>query len=294
MKKASLIALIAVVFLTSCNLPSADSTPTIPEDQIATAVALTLTSQAIVQEIETITPQPTASMVVVVTPTLAASASPTPTTTLTPTETTTPTTTYTTLPEDPAQLLGAPARQDNFANGKAFGLDAAGYEDENTRITVENGAMVLTSYSQYGYRGWRLTVNSPADFYMEARFETVQCAGEDTFGMVFRAPDYTDGQGYYYGLTCSGKYMLSKWDANGTENLVTSSNDLINPGPAQINRLGVWAEGEHLRLYINGKMITELNDASFTAAGHYGAYIAGQSSGAFTVRMESIGYWNLP
>jgi hypothetical protein len=129
---------------------------------------------------------------------------------------------------------------------------------------------------------------------MEARFEAVQCSGEDTFGMVFRAPDYDSGRGYYYGLTCSGKFMLSKWDANGTEDLITSFNDMINAGPAQINRLGVWAEGEHLRLYINGKMVTELDDPSFTGAGHYGAYIAGQSAGAFTVRMESIGYWNLP
>lgn len=294
MKKASFLALIAVMFLTSCNLPTAGSVPTVPEDQVATAVAMTLTSQAIQQEIETSTPEPTASIVVVITPTLEASATQTSTATLTPTESSTPTITITTAPEDPAQLLGTPARQDNFANGKAFGLDAAGYEDENTRITVENGAMVLTSYSQYGYRGWRLTVNSPADFYMEARFEAVQCAGEDTFGMVFRAPDYDSGRGYYYGITCSGRFKLSKWDNSGTEDLITSSSDLINAGPAQINRLGVWAEGEHLRLYINGKMVIELNDASFTDAGHYGAYIAGQSSGAFTVRMESIGYWNLP
>jgi hypothetical protein len=189
--------------------------------------------------------------------------------------------------------LGNPTWSNTLDSGTSFGLDAGGYQDENTKIIITGGAMVLTSYSTLGYHGWRLTSPTPKNFYLEAIYITQSCSGSDEYGVVFRAPDYASGKGYYYGLRCSGEYNLFRWDDAGLTALMnwTSSTNIL-AGSGQTNRLGILANGNSIKLYANGKLLTEISDSKFLD-GHFGAYISGYS-GSLTVNLDQIAYWNLP
>ncbi len=131
--------------------------------------------------------------------------------------------------------------------------------------------------------------------YLEATFKTQTCSAGDNYGLVFRAKDYTSGEGYYLGFTCDGQYGLIRWNASGTATVLsfTQSNS-INAGANQTNRMGVIANGSSFRIYANGKFLQEISDTSIAGEGHVGAYIAGSSSPGFTVEMSEIAYWNLP
>ncbi|MDZ4160119.1 MAG: family 16 glycoside hydrolase [Anaerolineaceae bacterium] len=274
--------LLPMLLLASCNFPQPQKA--LPVDPIGTAVVETLTAQPVVEPTPTQTPVPAPVETLI----------PTPTPSETPTPTSSPTPTVS--PEDPVTWLGSPARRDPLESGSGFGLSAAGYEDANTSLSIGNGVMVLKSSSASGWRGWRLRPPAIQDFYLEAIYRTVVCSGADVYGIVFRAPDpnYADGQGYYFGVTCDGRYSLTRRAGDGSRVLVNpTSSDALNPGTNQFNRIGAMVKGANIKLYINGKMVRELDDTSITTAGAFGGFIGG-FSGNLTVEMDEIAYWNLP
>jgi hypothetical protein len=274
-----------MLLLAGCNLPFRRVTP--DPRVVATLVQMTLTaapntqpSMMVPSPGETTSPTQTNTVVGV-------------TETLTPTPTETPTPTVN--PDDPRTYLGAPVWLNPLDNGSAFGLDGVGYRDDQNEIYVSGGSMVLTALTTSGYRGWRLCSQRPKDTYLEAKFQTQSCGGNDTYGIVLRANDYGSGQGYYIGFTCDGRYNLFKWSDSGNQFLINSTTSpQILAGSNQVNRIGVWANGTQLRLYANGKMLQEIEDSSITSAGYIGAFIAVGTTPGFTVRMDEIAYWNLP
>lgn len=268
--------LVPALLLSSCNFPQPPQTPS--PDPLATAVAETLTAQPLFEETAT----PTSSE--------------TPVEAIEPSPTASETPTATVSPEDPLTWLGTPAHRDPLDSGSGFGIGDSGYDDGTTKISLVSGALRFSSSSTTGWRGWRLRPPAIQDFYVEAKFNVKNCAGADTYGIVFRSPDpkFEDGRGYYFGITCDGRYILTSWSDTGTRAVITlTSNDAINTGAGQSNRVGTMVKGSNIKLYINGKMVRELEDTSLTEAGAYGGFIGG-FSGNLAVEMDEIAYWNLP
>ena len=278
MKKSLTILFLLTFLLTSCNFPLAQATPDMA--LVATRVAATLAAA------ETKTPS---TIPIVPTETQPAlTPSPTVTSTLLPSSTPTPPV------GDPAQSLGEPGFQDTFTNGTSFGLNEP-YEDDAIIISVENGAMVFQSKKIKTGLRWRLTSRNPENLYLEGTFRTISCSGSDRYGLVLRAPTYSDGYGYFYGVTCNGQYSLMRWDEEGQETILPLTPDTrILSGNGQINRLGLLAEGNHLRLYINGVLLTEITDEGIDDNGYIGAFVAAYEDAAFTVHLEDIKLWTLP
>jgi hypothetical protein len=200
MRKALILLPLLSMILVACNMPSgsARSSSTPNADEVATHVSILLTSQP------SVTAQPAASKA-------PPAASPTPfIITATPVPPSpTPAASVTMSPDDPKAGLGDPAWKNTFDTGKGFALDTP-YEDENVRFAVENGMLVMTGIQANGWHSWRLTSPRVQDMYLEANMRTRQCSGEDVYGMVVRAPDFVSGQGYYYGITCDGRYDFGK------------------------------------------------------------------------------------
>lgn len=279
MRKLIPLLLLTTLLLTSCNFPLTQSTP--DPALVATGVAATLTSAS---PVSTSTPQnqPTSSLPTVALNTLEPSATPT----------TTPT--ATTPPGDPRLTLGTPEFTDTFNSGTSFGLAAEPYEDDAVIIEVNNGAMQFTSFKVNAGKRWRLTSRNPQNFYLEGTFRTASCSGDDQYGLVFRAPTYSDGVGYYFGVTCNGKYYLQLMDASDTitiVNLTVDSN--ILSGSGKVNRLGVRAENESIKLYINGNLIKELSDNGLISQGYIGAFTAAYDDPGLTIQLEEISLWPL-
>ncbi len=284
MWKTFAVILLLTILLTSCNFPLA-ATPD-RESLIATKVAETL---AAVETEALPSPEATATIAQDLTAT-------SPTATLEPTMTATPPPTATVTPpaSDPASQLGEPSFRDTFDNGRSWGLDKP-YEDTHITIKVADGSMDFINKAAKGGRRWRLSSRNPQNLYLEGTFKPTSCSGGDNYGLVLRAPDYTEGHGYYFGATCDGRFNFVRWDKNGVTTLVNWTADAnILSGANQVNRLVIMATNDTFNLYVNGHLIREVKDTGITAKGFIGAYTSSIEDPNFTVHLTEISIWNLP
>ncbi len=281
MRKLITVLALMLFLLTACNFPLIRPTP--EQDLVATRVAATLSAaQTAVL--------PTQQPVLTDEPIIPADS---PTLTLEPTATATLTVTATAPATDPSLTLGSPGFSDTFSNGVSFGL-ANSYQDDGMIIKVDNGAMVFKSLAVNAGKRWRLTSRNPQNLYLEGTFRTEACAGADQYGLVFRAPTYGDGIGYYFGVSCSGQYYFLRWDNGGSNTLVSWTPETrIMAGSNQVNRLGVMATGDTFRLYINGYLVKELTDNGIAEKGYIGAFASAFEEPGFTVLLEEISLWTL-
>ena len=279
MKKSIFLLLLVIFLITGCNFPL--TKPTVDQSTVATQVAQMLTQTTIPQSTE-----PVIAATTVVGTTLAFTGTPTITTTSTPTLTATP--------SDPSKMYGDPFWHNSLDSGSSFGLTNV-YNDGYTEFSISSGKMVLKSLALSGWPGWRLTDRKIPNYYMEGIFNTQTCSGTDNYGIVFRAPDYDSGFGYYFGITCDGQYSLTRWSAGGEVFLQSWKNSPeINAGSNKTNKIGVSAKGTKFQLFINGKQIQEISDPTFPAETVIGVFIAGVNTPDFTVELDQIDLWQIP
>lgn len=275
MKKSVSLIFFCILWLTACNFPL--SKPTVDKNFVATRVAQVLTETSLPQSGVTLLP-----------------ATQTNAFTETPISTLTETPTITTTPSDPSKMYGDPVWHNTLDSGAGFGLTTA-YNDGNTEFYISGGKMIMKSLSLSGWKGWRLTDRKIPNFYMEDIFNIHDCSGTDSYGLVFRAPDYESGFGYYYGIACDGKYSLLRWSADGQAYLQNwKSAAEINAGANVTNKVGVLAKGTNIQLFINGKLIQEFNDPAFPAETIIGVFIAGLNTPEFTVELDQVDLWQIP
>lgn len=277
MKGRSLVVFMVIFLLAGCNLPAGQSSTPTP-DLIGTQVATMLTMQPTPEQIVD-TPFQVETPPAFETPTVL------------PTATPEPTATTTTSPEDPRVQLGNPTYTDPLDNGKSFGLESKAYDDDYTYIRVENGALLLTSRYATGYHGWRTGGTKLGNAYLEASVRVNECSSSDSYGLVFRSPDFI--KGYWFQVTCSGNWDLGYWDGSQYTSLATGTNssNAMLTGSNQTNRLGVWTSGEQIKLYINGILIDQTQDSNLSEPGSFGAVIASFNTPNFTVAIDEFSYW---
>ena len=286
MKSLLASILLTLMLLTGCNLPEAQKPiPSTTPDLVATEVQKMLTKIPTSTNLPAAKPtdQPAVTATKESKPTIA------PTFTPLPSQTSAPKMTATTNPGDPAVTLGKPTWTDTLDTAKNFYQD----DNENTQIKVSDGAVVMTSKTAVGWHSWALTyAQSASDFYLQGTFKTAGCGGSDLYGLVFRADK--ENAAYFFGVTCDGQYSLYARDFNN--NIMTKIIDLtpnaaILAGSDQVNRLGVLAKGDQIGLYVNGKLLEELSDDTYSK-GYFGPFIAGETEN-FTSSMEEISLWKI-
>jgi len=200
---------------------------------------------------------------------------------------------------DPAQDLGNPTYTDNSSSWSTWSKEPGDQVLESiTTISIADGKLSMQS-SQVGKFHWWLNYRLIDNAYLEAKYETGNCSGNDEYGLVFRAPDYFNGVGYYFTLTCDGKFDLrEKTDPNSLiqDNQLRfgmQTSSLINSGPNQKNTLGVWMNGKTIRLYVNDQFLDEITDAELTASGHFGPFIYARKTPGFKISLDEISYWTI-
>jgi hypothetical protein len=167
------------------------------------------------------------------------------------------------------------------------------YENEQAKSEVRDDKLVLTVKKANSFDAWTMSHPQLDDFYLEVVFTTgEQCAGKDRYGILFRAPENT--QGYLYNVACDGSYQLRIWDGEEFTDLIKWTVDPnIAAGPEVNQRLGVWAEAAKLVLYVNGFEVGETHDSTFST-GTFGVNIAGAETEGFTVDVIEAKTWDLP
>ncbi|PWB55227.1 MAG: hypothetical protein C3F13_04755 [Anaerolineales bacterium] len=190
---------------------------------------------------------------------------------------------------DPATILGAPDGVENFRNTDNWTTFTS--QCFNSEIT--DGQFVMTANGVQGFSCWEVSWPELQNFYIETtQAIPTTCQADDTFGMIFRAPD--TNRGYLYGYNCAGQYSLTIWDGQATTTLVQPTDSIdINNDPGSFNRLGLLVFDGHLSLYANGKFLTTVTDFTFPDAGRFGYFVRAATENPFTVSYDQLRIWSL-
>jgi hypothetical protein len=197
---------------------------------------------------------------------------------------------------DPRSLLPVATWTDTMDTGKNWPIGA----DAFTAIDFQNGYMVLTGLQKDN--GWRLAVDKVDNAYIEVTGKFgITCHGMDKWGIMLRSPDLkTADKGYWFNVTCDGKFAFQKWNANPPDkeksvtNLIAwTSNSNIKPGGNATNRLGVLAKGNHFTFYMNGSQIAEWTDGSYSTGG-FGVLVGARETDRLNVYIDEMSYWLNP
>lgn len=284
MKKLLMLMLALALSQLACSLGA--PSPQADQNQLDTLVAETMAAMHL-QGTATAVSQPDQSEPANEGEAEQATPEDTATPSVTPTET--PTLTPTTPPNDPKQSLGAPDWEDHFDTSSNWTL----FDSSTTKTDIKGGRFLFTMYDTLNYSEWTVTWHKAKDFYMEVTVTTPnKCSGKDRYGLLFRAPD--PSQGYVYTFSCDGSYRLSSWDGKTFNDLVKwSTSDHIISGGGKSNRMGVWVEGQNFRLYANGKLLTETSDDLFKGESRFGLAVASANTEDFTITFDDLLYWEL-
>jgi hypothetical protein len=201
----------------------------------------------------------------------------------------TPTATATEPLTDIVDSLGDPFYTDALDNGDNWSLGKDTYVD----LQAVNGNLVMQGLKTTS--GWRLTNRSAKNFYLEITGKMEECTGEDQFGIMFRVPNrITATSGYLLGITCEGKYSLKRWDGETMLSLINwKQSDLIHSGSNQTNRIGIMADGNNMKVYINGVKVGEAADSWFPQGG-YGLYVGARETTGLKALIDEVSIWILP
>ncbi len=267
---------LAALLLAACSL-NPDSSPTQDDVNLETLVAgVPLTERAA----QMLTP-----------PTLAPTIPPTAADTLVPTRTFTPAPTLTTTrpPKDPRWKFGDPEWTDNFDNPNNW----SPYDGEYSKVEIAGGKFFFTTYANNSKAYWIVSWPTWGNFYLEITAQTpVECSGKDRYGVIFRAPNPSEG--YLFNLSCDGQYRLVAISRDGVVILHNWTADpAILAGPNQVNRLGMWANGTVIEIYANGIRLVGLHDDTYKQAGTIGLSIASENTPNFTVVFDDLAFWNI-
>jgi len=247
--------------------------------EVTKPVSLPADTATATQAVEAPTSQPTATQ--------------TPTNTPQPTATVTPILPTPTLStEDITKSLGGPTWRDNFDNEDYWRFSQYYKDTDRISMKVDGGEVVLKALNPDYHYEWLLTWPDPEDFYVEITATTGSaCEGLDKYGLIFRAPDPTEG--YLVGFTCDGRYSIWYYDGeNEVDILDWKASDKIEVGANQTNRLGIKAEGSQLTVYANGVAIATITDTK-QSKGQFGLMVGAVKTQNFTVYVDKLEYWDL-
>jgi hypothetical protein len=195
--------------------------------------------------------------------------------------------------DDPAIYLGDPDWVDEMDKPEYWPVGS----DTFTAASFENGAMKFVALSDVP--GWRIaSTNELGKAYIEATVKMgAACSETDSYGILFRVPKNSGyNRGYFFGVTCDGRYNLRMWDGLSGESgkSITlkyfTASDVINKGKNQVNRLGVMTVGDRLLLFVNGEYVDEIVDETYDL-GFFGLFVNSDKTKDLTVYVDQVRYW---
>jgi hypothetical protein len=181
-------------------------------------------------------------------------------------------------------LKGAKLYSETFAD-PSTGWDT--WSTSNSVIGYENGKYAIEVLNT-DQLSWGNAFQSFDDFVIEV--DTSKVAGPDDggFGIVLRYVDMDNF--YYFVVTADGQYRFSYYLNNSRTDIIDwTASDAINKGNA-LNKLGVACKGNHFILSINGTVVEDFTDDTFTS-GDIGLLATSNTAAGVKVTFDNLNVW---
>lgn len=198
-----------------------------------------------------------------------------------PTATLTPQPIQTKLPT-PEMLtnLGGPLASDDFSDPSTWttassNQGSASISRNRLTLAVQPGIYMI-SLQQNLVLG---------DFYAEITARPSLCRDGDSYGILVRAKAVTY---YRFSLFCNGTVSAERISVNERHDLydAVASGDVPPGAPGEV-RIGVWAGGPEMRLFLNGRYQFSITDYNLSS-GTIGVFANAAGSNAVTVTFSNL------
>ena len=176
--------------------------------------------------------------------------------------------------------LGEIIATDNFSKSSTW--DTAASDEGSASISRDR----LTLVAQPGVYMTSLQRNIVADnFYAEITARPSLCRGADSYGLLVRANAATY---YRFSLTCNGQAHAERISIQERHDLhePVLSGDVPPGAPGEV-RIGVWAAGQELRLFLNGRFQFSFTDFNLSS-GTVGVFVYAAGDTPVTVTFSDL------
>lgn len=187
--------------------------------------------------------------------------------------------TYTPTPEM-SPGIGSVLFSDDFSSASAW--DTASSAQGSAAISRNR----LTLAAEPGV--YLVSMNREAvldDFYAEITARPSLCRGDDSYGIIIRS---TGDTFYRFTLTCNS--MISAERYRSSIRLLmqppTPSGDAPPGAPGEV-RIGIWAVGSEMRLFLNDRFQFSMNDPS-SPIGSFGVFVRGAGDTPVSVLFSDL------
>lgn len=176
--------------------------------------------------------------------------------------------------------LGAEIITDDFSRASRWDLAAS----NEASADIKNNRLTLSVQSEV----YMLSLRNDlvlSDYYAEITARPSLCRAEDSYGLLVRA----SASSYYrFALACNGTARAER--VSGGTRLVLQqplpSGDVPPGAPGQV-RIGVWAVGREMRLFLNGRYQFAISDPSFPS-GALGVFVRSVGDTAAVVSFSDL------
>jgi hypothetical protein len=164
------------------------------------------------------------------------------------------------------------------------------------RLRFDDGKLRVTG-KRSGFSTWWFSGHTLSDAFVEMTFDTLDCSGDDAYGIILRGPKHLAGESYGYvvSFTCDGRLWVFRLDSGkpfDIESLEENDIDAIDTGADEENVIGVRAEGDEFIVYANGVQVAEFEDDEFEK-GRVGVFVQAAGRGAYTYKVTNFAFWDL-
>jgi hypothetical protein len=205
-----------------------------------------------------------------------------------------PTATYTAMPVfevtptvDPRPLLGDLLLEDSFTDKTQWQTTRTGVGS----IAYGKGELTLAVAAERGSLASFRKTPQLSNYYLEIDILPSMCRDGDAYGLLLRASTPLD----YYRLllNCGGQLRMERLK-NGKYTILQDwlPSGQVPPGGMMHSRVGVWAQADELRVFVNDVYQFTVKD-SLWKSGTVGVFARSSGESPLTVNFSNMAVYNL-
>jgi hypothetical protein len=147
---------------------------------------------------------------------------------------------------------------DDFADQQSSSI-ATATDDSSVRAFVDGGYSITVK--KPNLLSWSPLRGSYDDVATEVD-TTIDGPELSAAGLIFHFQD--DNNFYMFRVAGDSSYKLDMYKDDEQKTLIDWTDEPLIKGPGEVNKLRVETKGDIIRLYVNGKLLDEISDGTFT------------------------------